>query len=220
MRSILKRLIAEGIRGWSEINDLRLGIKTGEGTTEFRSPRGGNRDDPQSAAAHGDSKYYQAANYSGIRRVIQRLELCPSDVFYDIGCGKGRVVCEVARRRLHGVVGVELQEELCSFARQNAASLRGRMSPIGILCADAASADISGGTVYFMYNPFGEATMRDVLINMEKSLRHKPRRIRVVYYNSVCRAVYDGCAWLKQIDEIQTLTGRKITFYESGNGKV
>jgi len=50
----------------------------------------------------------------------------PTDVFYDIGCGNGRVLCRVARNRIAKVVGIELSPRRAAEARANAETLRGR----------------------------------------------------------------------------------------------
>lgn len=137
------------------------------------------------------------------------------DVIYDIGAGKGRILCVFSRRKLKKCVGIELMEEYCEIARSNAQRVRGRRSPIEIRCEDAAIADMSDGTVYFLFNPFGFDTMRDVLANIEKSLGKNPRPIRIVYYNAAHRKAFDDCQWLRRSTMFSTFNGLEIDFYES-----
>ncbi len=54
------------------------------------------------------------------------------DVFYDFGCGKRRILSWHFKR----VVGIDLFDELCQKARENAGRLRGKMSPIDVICED------------------------------------------------------------------------------------
>src|SRR5262245_1268993 len=75
--------------------------------------------------------------------LVGRTVFKPDDVFYDIGCGAGRVLCYVARRRISKVVGIELSPAFADEARKNAATLRGRISPIEVRCGDAAEMDYS-----------------------------------------------------------------------------
>jgi hypothetical protein len=72
-------------------------------------------------------------------------------------------------------IGVELLAPFCEIARRNAAGLRGRKAPIQIVCGDAATAELSEGTIYFMFNPFGADTLRDTLENIRGSLSQEPR---------------------------------------------
>ena len=90
-------------------------------------------------SVHGDIVYYEPLIYFNVRRMLRLLDLQTDDVRYDIGCGKGRILCVAARRRLKKVVGVELFEELCAAARANAARLRGRKTPIDVVCGDATT---------------------------------------------------------------------------------
>ena len=137
----------------------------------------------------------------------------PDDVFYDIGCGMGRVLCVAARWRIKRVVGIELDQPLCDIARRNADRMRGRHAPIDVRCEDASTADLSDGTIYYLYNPFGPETMRDVLGRIRRSLADRPRRVRVVYHNSVHEDLVRSCEWLELTDVFKTLRGQRVTFW-------
>jgi precorrin-6B methylase 2 len=187
---------------WATANDLYLGIDTGyvAGGNDLRQPQ----------AKHGDGTEYQAVDYWNIRKAIRILALGPRDVFYDLGCGKGRIVCSAARFRLRRVVGIELSRTLCDRADRNARRLRGRKSPIEILCQDAATADLSDGTVYFMFNPFGNDTLRDVLANIANSIKVNPRPIVITYFNPKGAELLDACDWLTRAHEFTNMTGGKV----------
>lgn len=215
----IQRTLVRHLQGvWSRANDLHLGIVTdanGDIDREIAGfeDRGSAHSTPRSI--HNDSNIYQPADYLNIRRVLHGLALAESDVFYDIGCGKGRVVCVAARHHIHRVVGVELSRTLCHVAQTNARRLRGRRTPIEIRCEDAAVSDLSNGTIYFMYNPFQEATIRDVLGKIELSLQHRPRCVRIVYYNAMFDHILHPLTWLGEVYEFKTLTGRPVRVYSS-----
>ena len=129
----------------------------------------------------GDGVPFAALDYVAIHRCLKSVELRPSDVFVDIGCGNGRVLCLAARRRVRKCVGIEYRPALARQAVRNARSLRGRRCPIEIIAHDAADSDFSEGTVFWMFNPFGEQTMRRVTERIIASQRSHPRRVRLIY---------------------------------------
>ena len=112
--------------------------------------------------------YYATIGYPLIRNILHRLDLHPSDVFVDIGSGKGRVSCMAARYNLRRVVGVECSAELALIARRNAARLRGKQTVIEICNQPAEEYDYSSATVLYLFNPF-EAQILDVVLGKIRS---------------------------------------------------
>lgn len=201
---------------WSSANDHLLGIST-EPNSELDPPADPQRTWRYAAwadrSSHRDSFNYRPADYLNIWRVLRVLSPGKDDVFYDIGCGKGRVVCVAATRSLRRVIGVELSEPLCSVARSNTERLRGRKAPVEIRCEDAAVSDLSDGTIYFMFNPFEEATMRDVLANMQRSLKRRQRRVTIVYYNARYDGLIRSSGFPVITHELKTFGGNLVRFY-------
>jgi hypothetical protein len=117
--------------------------------------------------------------------------------------------------RLRKVVGVELFEELCAVARHNASRLRGKKTPIDIINADVTKVDYSDGTAFYMWNPFGELTMRAFLKTLRESLRKNPRTIRIGYLNPVCKQVMEGESWLERYDEYKTPCGTRMVYWRN-----
>ncbi len=142
------------------------------------------------------------------------LKIGPEDVFYDIGCGKGRVLCVVARRPIQRVVGIEISESLCEKARENVDRLRGGLCSIEVVCADACDASLIDGTIYFLYNPFGVDTMRHVIDRIHSTLANNPRNIKVVYYNALHTDVLLNAGWLEKYASFLTKTEREVSFGE------
>src|SRR4029077_11621948 len=77
-----------------------------------------------------DSVHYATMAYSTIWAILRNLELESSDVFADVGSGKGRVLCCAAREGVKEVLGVDLSPEFCRAATANANGMRGRKAPI------------------------------------------------------------------------------------------
>ena len=167
-----------------------------------------------------DSVSYQPAGYLNIQRIIRILEPNENDIFYDLGCGMGRVVCVFARLHIRCSVGIDINSFLCDVARTNAARLRKRRSPIEIRCEDAVFSSLADGTIYFFYNPFGKNTFSAVLKKIEDSLIANPRFVRIVYYNTVFEKIFLDSHWLSKFAELRTLTDKRITFWKSHPGRM
>lgn len=173
--------------------DRRLGIQT---IGEFR---------PKDTSAHGDAKRSAPLAYGLIARYIGLLQLEHSDVIYDLGCGTGRPLCLFARQNVARCVGVELDFSLAEIARRNASNLIGRRADISIVWADAASLDYHDGTVFWLYNPFGKATMASVLAGIHRGLQHSHRQVRFCYVTPDEEEEFSTCGWLTKYKTVQPL---------------
>jgi SAM-dependent methyltransferase len=162
---------------------------------------------------NSDAEPYETIDFFYLRKVIRTLDPRPDDVFYDVGCGMGRILCLVARKKVKRCVGVEIDPVLCEIARQNAARMYGRIAPIDVLCMDASRADFSDGTMYFFFNPFGPETLNKVIVNIENSLSEHPRKIRIVYYNALHEEVLHSCAFLNLYHAFHSLRGQRVSFW-------
>jgi len=201
---------------WTKCNDWVLNIDTEPPREQLgKTPRSWWRGDVANGTKHGDNNRYASIDYWNIRKVIRLLAPGRTDVFYDIGSGKGRIVCVAARSPFKQCIGVEVSEALCDDARRNARRLNGRRAPIEIICADAATADLSTGTVYFMFNPFGADTLRDTVENIKRTLETEPRAIRILYYNCVCESVLANAGWLTKTLEYDTYGGLRVSLWKN-----
>jgi len=203
---------------WTQANEFALGIHTVPHPS-IGSSRSSTRPwwlgEPSERARHDDNVRYETADYWNIRKVARILKPGPEDVFYDIGSGMGRMLCVMARRPIRKCIGIELFEPLCEIARRNVASLRGRKAPVEIRCADAATADLSDGTIYYMFNPFGEETLRDALENIRTSLSRKSRTVTLVYYNAVHETLLNDIGWLEKIGQFNAFGGHVVSLWRS-----
>jgi SAM-dependent methyltransferase len=150
-------------------------------------------------------------SYWILRSYLNCKNLGTKEVFYDIGCGHGRVLCMVARHRIAKCIGIELSAEFAEKARGNAAALRGRVSPIDVRVGDAAEMDYTDGTTFYFGDPFGAGTMRAVLKRIGESIQAKPRAVRCIFVLPVAersqavRRVIEDSGWLRFVGE-QTLS--------------
>lgn len=96
---------------------------------------------------------YHASGTAAIVRALCGAPVRSDDVVIDLGAGLGKVVClaeQLARTR-----GIELQADLAERAR------RVCRSPIETI--DVRDADLSDGTVFFLYLPFTGRILDSVL---------------------------------------------------------
>ena len=164
---------------------------------------------------HADSTHYATMNYSTIRAILKHLALDPSDVFVDIGSGKGRVLCCAARYPVMQVVGVDMSEAFCQVARRNARRMRGRRAPISVETAAAQDFDYSAATVLFLFDPFGAATLDPLL---EQVGRQAQGRVRIAYANPKHDDVFLRQPWLERCGhwDAETAGGEHaVSFYRS-----
>ncbi len=151
-------------------------------------------------AYYGDCIPYESTDYWMIGRFIEPLMPSSTDVVFDIGCGMGRVLCVFSRLGVKECIGIEISPELALIAERNIETLRGKKSPIKIRLGDASKEDYSGGTIYWLFNPFGAQTLEAVLDQIEKSLVNNPRYIRLAYLNPVHDSVLLQRKWLIRSD--------------------
>lgn len=149
------------------------------------------------AVDYTDASRYEATAYVTNRRVLRHLKPGPGDVIADLGSGKGRFVCLAAQWPVREVVGVEIDAGLHAAAGENLRRLRRSRAPIRLLRQSAAAYDFAGVTLLFMFNPFGGATMREVLDRLRQSWETTPRLIRIVYLNAVHTHLLNAQPWLE-----------------------
>jgi len=123
---------------------------------------------------------------------VERMEFGAGEVFYDLGSGLGQVVMLV--NLLTGIEarGVEIEPAYCAFAQDCATGLG--LSDVGFVEADVRDADISDGTVFFLYTPFTGGILKDVLAR----LRSLAKPIRIVTCGP-CTEIVAKEEWLTQL---------------------
>ena len=108
---------------------------------------------------------YQSTPSSVILELIDHVNFQPEDIFYDLGSGLGLVVILV--NILTGVrcVGIEYQPSYSKYANQIAREFA--LSHVNFLKADVQEVDLSDGTIFYMFNPFGGQIFDAVLKSLK-----------------------------------------------------
>lgn len=82
--------------------------------------------------------------------LLAAAEISANDVFFDLGCGTGNVLLQVAKKFGATSVGVEFNPELVALA-ENKISSEGLSSIVTVRNEDIRFTDLSGATVVYMF---------------------------------------------------------------------
>jgi SAM-dependent methyltransferase len=123
------------------------------------------------------------------------------DVFVDYGCGMGRALVLASRLPFRELIGFDVSETLLAVAVDNLrrAVPEQRRRDITLLHCDARAFRLpEAATVVYLYNPFHGEILSTVIADIARSVRAKPRRLRVVFNNpSHFRAIEMQHPWLE-----------------------
>jgi SAM-dependent methyltransferase len=129
---------------------------------------------------------YFPTSYRELRRVLDDLSPGSSDVFLDIGAGKGRALIVAAAYPFRRVTGVEISTDLCRVARANIERRRRhfRCQDVRLVEADGSVIAIADDvTIIYLYNPFRAERLQRLFCNIETSVIAAPRDVTVIYNN-------------------------------------
>ncbi len=155
------------------------------GALQFEEPKGGyvQRD--------SDMVFYQPTPARHIFHMIALTALTASDVLVDLGSGLGHVPLLVSMCTGASSVGIEVEATYIERARQCAQRLN--LNRVAFIQQDARAADLSGGTVFYLYTPFTGSTLRCVLNLLRREAA--TRRIRICTYGP-CTSLIAEEPWL------------------------
>lgn len=123
--------------------------------------------------------------------------------FIDLGSGKGRTLLMASDYPFRRIVGVELLPSLDAIAKQNLAEYKSDSQQcfgLESVCCDATSFDFpDGALLIYLFNPFPEAGLRQVLARLEHSFRMNPRPVYVLYHNPLLEHVLGGYPVLRRV---------------------
>lgn len=135
---------------------------------------------------------YQPTPARHIFDLIEATKLTTDDVLIDLGSGLGHVPILISICSPACSIGIELDPNYVERARQCSQSLNlGR--PV-FLNQDARDADLSAGTVFYLYTPFTGSILRSVLDRLHGEAGSRP--IRVCSYGP-CTPAIAGQPWLE-----------------------
>lgn len=121
--------------------------------------------------------------------------------FIDLGSGKGRTLLMASEYPFRRVLGVELLPELHHIALENIAKYKGGMGDrVQSICTDARNFDFPPDPiVLFLFNPFPQTVLEDVLNQLMKSLAEHERTVYLIYHNPVLELVLASKPGLKML---------------------
>jgi SAM-dependent methyltransferase len=134
--------------------------------------------------AGGENCPYSGSQSLPVRRALKNLAPGPSDVFVDLGSGKGKVLLIAGRLPYRRVIGVEVDEELSRYSRHNISRARRwlRAQEVDSVTASALDWPIPDETsVVFMFNPFIGHNFRAAVSQIFESYDRRPRSLHIVY---------------------------------------
>lgn len=162
LQSIPKSHLAQG-EGYDYLDELIVGV------LQFEEPA------VSVAPLPAEMVFYQPTPARHIFDLIGRTALTARDVLVDLGSGLGHVpllasICTSAR-----TIGIELEPAYIDCARQSAKGLN--LSNVTFIEQDARAADLSAGTVFYLYTPFTGTILRAVLDSLRQEAVRRPIRI-------------------------------------------
>lgn len=142
---------------------------------------------------------YQPTPARHIFDFIRRTALNERDSLIDLGSGLGHVTLMASICTRASCTGIELEPSYVECARKCAQSLK--LNDARFVQGDARAADLSCGTVFYLFTPFVGTILRDVL----NSLRHEAvsREIRICTFGP-CTPVAAEETWLSVIGPLET----------------
>ena len=142
---------------------------------------------------------YQPTPARLIFDLIGRTALTERDFLIDLGSGLGHVTLMASICTSANCTGIELEPSYVDCARRSARSLN--LNTVRFIRGDARAADLSDGTVFYLYTPFVGAILQDVLNSLRQEAAS--REIRICTFGSCARVVAEE-QWLSVIGVLET----------------
>jgi len=174
----LHRSSAEG-EGYGPLDTLISGV------LDFEEP-------PDALELAPEMVFYQPTPAQDIFDFIDQASLTPQDVVMDLGAGLGHVTLLTAICSRARCVGIELQPAYVSGAGQCAEKLQ--VHNAQFIAQDVREADMSDGTMFYLYTPFTGGILRTVLDMLRREA--ESRAIRVCTLGP-CTDVVASESWLR-----------------------
>lgn len=140
--------------------------------------------------------FYQPTPVRHILRLAAIAGLTQSDVLFDIGSGLGHVPLLISILTGTHCVGIEVNPTFVASARDCARSLG--LDRVALIHQDARTADLSAGTLFYLYTPFTGALLRSVLDRLQIEAAARPIRIATL---GPCTAIVASETWLSPSSE-------------------
>jgi|694.fasta_scaffold00005_153 16S rRNA G966 N2-methylase RsmD len=140
-------------------------------------------------------------NFNSLSFLLNQLKINENDSIIDLGCGKGHALVQFSKYQFKKVVGVELSRALCVIATKNLKLLK--IKHAEVINEDAGKyTDYTGFNYVYLFNPFPCNVVKEVLVNLEDSLKKNPRELTIIYNHPVCSEIFDKSNCFKRINEL------------------
>jgi SAM-dependent methyltransferase len=148
---------------------------------------------------HGNEQIdlYDGTPYEVVRELFARLRPRRGDVFYDLGCGYGRVVLWGALVTGAEFRGIDLVEQRLAPARR--AVRRLALTNVQLVQGNVRSTRFDDGNLFFLFDPFFPETLRRVGRRLARIARARPIRIATHWESN---AFFARRRWLQEIDDV------------------
>lgn len=141
---------------------------------------------PGEATVHdAEMVFYQPTPARVVLALVEHSDVTTDDMFIDLGSGLGQAAILLHLLTGTRVCGIEIEPGYVAYA--NACRHALGLDGVTFVQTDAREADLSGGTIFYLYTPFTGAVLRAVLVRLEAQARQRP--IRMWTYGPVSAAV-------------------------------
>jgi SAM-dependent methyltransferase len=161
---------------------------------------------------------YQPINFYIAEKLFSTLTQAEKQsALLDVGCGKGRVLAMAAHHGFRRVYGVELAAPLCAISQNLAYELKSTF-PDCVIQVDCKNADEyvvpTDVGILFLFNPFDHIVMEAFVQSVLQSLQLKPRPLKVLYANPVCKKIWiqHGFEEIIHFKKLALIEGSVFTF--------
>lgn len=120
---------------------------------------------------------FETISYANLKSSLMFAKNLGFDKFLDIGCGLGRSLVVANEVGFIDLYGVDVSDNLISRCQDNMSKVG---VPASLSCIDVADFDVpSGKLVIYLFNPFGEERMTDLV----SRLACREEETLVIYHN-------------------------------------
>lgn len=142
------------------------------------------RESAYTDSTDGDNFKYESCQWLPVRRALKDLDPGASDVFVDLGSGKGKALIIGAFLPYQRIIGLEIDKELSRLSLRNIEKVRPRLRTqrVYIVTDNVLEWSIpDDASVVFMFNPFAGQTFRTAMARIFESYDRSPRNLHIVY---------------------------------------
>lgn len=156
--------------------------------------------------------WYEGTKVRPLKKLFKHLKIPKDKTFVDIGSGKGRVLLIAAEYGFQKIIGIELSPNLYQISKKNVNTFlqkRSITAEIDILNIDALDYNYTDNeAIFFLYNPFDEHILKQIVLNIKSSLNRNKRDIKIIYANSIHRKVIE--------ENLKIVKTERISIYNVG----